>query len=143
MNEFMISKLDTLEKVAHWNFGMMNIPHVPPLLPIKFLSEDIYMNPLVLQTAKFYLDVNLKFKFISGNIMLLLMDQFDNQSIPEMHTGHFFLPCRVRRDHPDPYFFPEPGHDPDEIVTEIPDEPGRDGIGIPLKYFIGIGTGRV
>ena len=70
VNEFMLSEVDALAKVAHRNFGMMNIQHAPPLLPISLLDEDIYMNPFVLQAIKLYLGANSKFNFISGNTAL-------------------------------------------------------------------------
>jgi hypothetical protein len=70
LNEFMISELDILSKVAHRNFGMMNIQHAPPLLPLNLFYEDIYINPFILQIVKFYLGPNPKFNFISGNTAL-------------------------------------------------------------------------
>lgn len=70
VNEFMLSELDSLEKVAHRNFDVMNIQHAPPLLPTSLLYKDIYINPFVLQVVKFYLGENPKFNFISGNTAL-------------------------------------------------------------------------
>lgn len=66
----MLSELDCLAKVAHRNFGMMNIQHAPPLLPKSLVYDDIYMNPFVLQAVKLYLGENPKFNFISGNTAL-------------------------------------------------------------------------
>lgn len=42
---------------------------------------------------------------------------------------------RVRRDHPDPYFFPEPGPDPEQYVSGT-------GIGNPNPSTTGPGSGR-
>ena len=70
VNEFMVAEVDSLAKVAHRNFGMMNIQHAPPLLPTSFLYNDIYMNPFILQAVKLYLGEKPKFNFISGNTAL-------------------------------------------------------------------------
>jgi ectoine hydroxylase-related dioxygenase (phytanoyl-CoA dioxygenase family) len=70
INEFMLSEVDALAKVAHRNFGMMNIQHAPPLLPKSFLYADIYWNSFVLQAVKLYLGEKPMFNFISGNTAL-------------------------------------------------------------------------
>ena len=70
VNEFMLAEVDSLAKVAHRNFGMMNIQQAPPLLPKSLVYEDIYMNPFILQAVKLYLGENPKFNFISGNTAL-------------------------------------------------------------------------
>ncbi|CAF0901505.1 unnamed protein product [Didymodactylos carnosus] len=70
LNEFMLSEVDSLVKVAQLNFNTKNIQHAPPLLPLSLLYEDIYMNPFLLQAVQLYLGAQPKFNFISGNTAL-------------------------------------------------------------------------